>query len=177
MTNFLSPTEQTIIDSFFAYKVKKMWRENDMGRYNQTQKKCVIPIGVQDLVFKDAEWTGTKKTGELMLKIKIWKPPIIADGKKRSFDYMYLYHLIANKAHFKLNERWFYQIGRFYTEEQLNALKRKKGGKFKALIKHVENVYNGNLFVKPEIIKVYDKDEEIDLKSINYLKLYERMRT
>ena len=180
---FLSLEEQCILNNLFAYRTVKKWK-NKFDRFVQKSKKCIVPIGVHELKLHNIEWIITKKTKEPMLHIQISKPPefdgVSNTGKTEhnvSFEYISCYHLISNKAIFKLNERWFYPVGRFYTEQQLNLLMSKKGAKFKALVRHSEQTYNNNLFFKAEIEKVYTPGEIIDYDNIDYFKLYKKLKS
>lgn len=179
---FLSLEEQQILDNLFQYKTVKKWKD-DGFRFTQKGKKCVVPIGVHELKLYNIQWITAKRTREPMLHIQISKSPEhvgISDTgrteKNVSFEYINCYQLISDKAKYGLNERWFYSVGRFYTEDQLNLLMGKKGAKFMALVKHSEQTYNKNLFLKAEIVKVYHPEKIIDYDNIDYIKLYERLK-
>lgn len=183
--NYLSETEQAFLNKIFGYRTVTKWKRNG-EEIKQGSKKSLVPIGVNELMIKELKWVKTKQAGKPMLHIKIWKAPDFVDvlgtmkqrhiKKNISFDLINCYHLISKERRFKLNERWFYPVGSFYTKEQLDSLFKLKGVKFMALVKHVEQEYREKPFLKAEIIKVFPRGEEVDCENINYVELYERLK-
>jgi hypothetical protein len=184
MSKFLSGIEQSVLDDLFEYRTIKKWKR-DGNMVSQKGSKVAIPIGIHELKICKLEWKKAKN-GEDMLHIYIKKPPFYINKendrhegrivkKTISFDFINCYQFIAQDKRYDLNSRWFNTLGRFYTEEQLNTLFKFKNKPFKALVKHVEQEYQDHYFTRPEILKVYKNDEEIN-ENIDYFKLYERIK-